>query len=356
VFAASGDHARSIEDYSAAIRLDAQYALAYQGRGDAYARTGQPERALKDYGEAIRLNPKNAYAYYSRGLAHAEKRDYQRAIEDMTEAVGLKPDFALALRQRGMNFQKLWPPVDHPYGFWLVIGAMGAVAVGLLGAITSLLGLIVLSLRRRRPLALFEMLGFRSDPVIALVLVIPLVVAQLSGSVALHGVDRLAIDAEQVERPDLEQAFADWIDRSDGCESTVDGVAVRPLVLVAAEGGGIRAATWTVATLAEHLETWFLCCPYPAGPNWASALEAAIRKAAQTLALGYNIKLVAGYDGQTIGGLGCTPVGSLTTSSTVSDAFAAAVALINGSASGGTTTQAQIGAMNTLLGCLNSES
>ncbi|OGA71346.1 MAG: hypothetical protein A3G81_31080 [Betaproteobacteria bacterium RIFCSPLOWO2_12_FULL_65_14] len=29
--------------------------------------------------------------------------------------------------------------------------------------------------------------------------------------------------------------------------------------------------------LAEHLETWFLCCPYPAGPNWASALEAAIR-------------------------------------------------------------------------------
>jgi len=77
--------------------------------------------------------------------------------------------------------------------------------------------------------------------------------------------------------------------------------------------------------------------------------------AAQTLALGYNIKLVAGYDGQTIGDLGCTPVGSLTTSSTVGDAFAAAVALINGSASGGTTTQAQIGAMNTLLGCLNAE-
>jgi hypothetical protein len=143
-------------------------------------------------------------------------------------------------------------------GLWplTVGGALGivAVTVGLLGAITSLLGLIVLSLRRRRPLALFEVLGFRSDPVIALVLVIPLVVAQLSGSVALHGVDRLAIDSEQVERPDLEQAFADWIDRSAGCESTVDGVAVRPLVVVAAEGGGIRAATWTVATLAEFAD------------------------------------------------------------------------------------------------------
>ena len=76
---------------------------------------------------------------------------------------------------------------------------------------------------------------------------------------------------------------------------------------------------------------------------------------AQTLALGYNIKLVAGYDGQTISDLGCSPVGSLTSSSAVGDAFAAAVALINGSASGGTTTQAQIGAMNTLLGCLNAE-
>ena len=78
--------------------------------------------------------------------------------------------------------------------------------------------------------------------------------------------------------------------------------------------------------------------------------------ASQTLALGYNIKLPGGYGGQTIGSLGCTPVGSLTTSSRVNDAFAAAVALIDGSASGGTTTQAQIGAFNTLLGCLNRES
>jgi hypothetical protein len=140
-------------------------------------------------------------------------------------------------------------------GLWplTVGGALGvvAVAVGLLGAITSLLGLIVLSLRRRRPLALFELLGLRSDPVIALVLVIPLVVAQLSGSVALHGVDRLQVGATPVERPDLEQAFTDWLGRSEGCEATIAGATVRPLVLVAAEGGGIRAATWTVATLAE---------------------------------------------------------------------------------------------------------
>jgi hypothetical protein len=81
--------------------------------------------------------------------------------------------------------------------------------------------------------------------------------------------------------------------------------------------------------------------------------------ASQTLALGYNLKpnLRPGFAGQTIGQLQCTAylTAGLTGSSTVNDAFNAAVALINGSASGGTTTQSQIGAMNSLLGCLNRE-
>lgn len=92
-------------------------------------------------------------------------------------------------------------------------------------------------------------------------------------------------------------------------------------------------------------------CSLATGVNFGSLNTLA----AQTLALGYNIKLVSGYTGQTIGDLSCSPVGALTSSSTVNDAFTAAVALINGSASGGTTTQSSIGAMNQLLGCLNRE-
>ena len=79
--------------------------------------------------------------------------------------------------------------------------------------------------------------------------------------------------------------------------------------------------------------------------------------AAQTLALGYNIKLVTNYTGQTIGGLGCGAfvTAGLTAASTVNAAFAASVGLVNTSAAGGTTTQAQLGSMNALLGCLNRE-
>ena len=79
--------------------------------------------------------------------------------------------------------------------------------------------------------------------------------------------------------------------------------------------------------------------------------------AAQTLALGYNLDPVLrpGFAGQHIGDLGCSTTGTtLLATNTVDQAFAAAVALINGSY-GGATTQAQVGAMNTLLGCINAE-
>jgi hypothetical protein len=78
--------------------------------------------------------------------------------------------------------------------------------------------------------------------------------------------------------------------------------------------------------------------------------------AAQTLALGYNLKpaLLPGFAGQTLGALPCTGVNGLTPTSTVGDAFTTAVGLINGSYLGA-TTQSQIGLMNTLLGCINAE-
>jgi hypothetical protein len=88
----------------------------------------------------------------------------------------------------------------------------------------------------------------------------------------------------------------------------------------------------------------------------------------QTLALSYNIKFVTNYAGQTIQGLGCTAVSPLTSAfngnpalgptSTVEQVRDYSNSLIghaiknNGSL---TVTQGQIGAMNTLLGCLNRE-
>jgi hypothetical protein len=78
----------------------------------------------------------------------------------------------------------------------------------------------------------------------------------------------------------------------------------------------------------------------------------------QTLALSYNILYIDNYAGQTIADLGCTAVSPLPGTSTVQAARDQANSLIgnaiknNGSA---TVMQGQIGAMNSLLGCLNAE-
>jgi hypothetical protein len=78
---------------------------------------------------------------------------------------------------------------------------------------------------------------------------------------------------------------------------------------------------------------------------------------AQTLALSYNILYKSHFTGQTIGGMGCTAVGTLTSTSTVSDARDYGNYLIANLVKGGTlVTQTQIGDFNTLAGCLNTES
>ncbi len=94
-----------------------------------------------------------------------------------------------------------------------------------------------------------------------------------------------------------------------------------------------------------------------------SALDKGINKNSfntllgQTLALSYNIRYVDNYAGQSIGDLGCTPVGGLTSASTVEDVLTYANGLIGNAKSGygSTVTQSQIGDLNTLLGCLNRE-
>ncbi len=84
---------------------------------------------------------------------------------------------------------------------------------------------------------------------------------------------------------------------------------------------------------------------------------------AQTLALSYNIRYITCYTGQTVSALGCAsllnPILGLPPSATVNDVLAVANFLIGHSlptSPAPQTTQAEAGAMNALLGCLNEES
>jgi len=96
-----GEYERAIQDFTLALTLRPDFALAFNGRGIAYDGNGDPDRAIQDYNQAIRLKPDYAEAFYNRGRAYKRKGDDERAIQDYSQAIRFKPDFAVAFNNRG---------------------------------------------------------------------------------------------------------------------------------------------------------------------------------------------------------------------------------------------------------------
>ncbi len=102
VRADQGDLEGAIADYDEAIRLDPVDAVAFRNRGRARAIQGDLEGAMVDYDQAVRLDPGLAAAFYDRGAARADQGDLEGAIADYDEAIRLDPADALAFNNRGL--------------------------------------------------------------------------------------------------------------------------------------------------------------------------------------------------------------------------------------------------------------
>jgi tetratricopeptide (TPR) repeat protein len=96
------DHNGAIDDYNEAIRLHPNYAVAYYNRGDAKYNMSDHKGAIDDYNEAIRLDPNDALAYNNRGDAKSALNDHKGAIDDYNHAIRLDPNDALAYINRGI--------------------------------------------------------------------------------------------------------------------------------------------------------------------------------------------------------------------------------------------------------------
>jgi tetratricopeptide (TPR) repeat protein len=81
-----GDKQGSIDNYSQAIKLNPNYAIAYNNRGYVRYEMGDKQGAIDDYSQAIKLNPKQPQAYYNRGYVREEMGDYRGATEDYNQA------------------------------------------------------------------------------------------------------------------------------------------------------------------------------------------------------------------------------------------------------------------------------
>ena len=99
----NGEYYGAIEDYSKAIGLDPDLAIAYNNRGSAKDDLEDYSGAIADYSKAIELDPDYALAYNNRGFAKDNLEDYNGAIRDYTKAIELDPNYAAAYNNRSVS-------------------------------------------------------------------------------------------------------------------------------------------------------------------------------------------------------------------------------------------------------------
>ena len=157
-----------------------------------------------------------------------------------SRVVVLGKTVALVFACLGIGLAFFWP--DAIAGLGVVGGT-----VALVGCWTILLAIVAITLGARRPLEVFALFRRSSDPVLTLLILVPLVASMAGGPAPFHLL-RTDPDPAALDRPTLAAAFDEWTERMD-CTVPAGDTTITPMLLIAAEGGGIRAATWTTDTL-----------------------------------------------------------------------------------------------------------
>ncbi len=88
---------KALADFSEAIRLNPNFAMAYKYRGDVYRRQNQFDLALEDYSKALELGPNDPTIKHNVALVflnspHAQLRDTAHALELAKQVVDAKPE------------------------------------------------------------------------------------------------------------------------------------------------------------------------------------------------------------------------------------------------------------------------
>lgn len=154
-----------------------------------------------------------------------------------------------------------------------VAECLGAAAMTLvaLGAWSLFLGTIQIALQQQRPPFIFYVARFRAVPLMTLLFVVPFILNLNGGAAGVHAIRSSDVppSASTAPRGDkgltkslIDPAWNSWVSRpKTGCDKSFEGQApsratqngvqthIRPLLLVAAQGGGIRAAYWTGRTM-----------------------------------------------------------------------------------------------------------
>lgn len=164
-----------------------------------------------------------------------------------------------------------WMAFD-PIGWASRVGVVASVTLAL-GAAMVLLGVVVAYAQESRPpeiLLVVPRPWLSATPIVPFILIGLVATAQIGSPTFVHGVDQDKQEHRAIPtRPTLAEAFTTWADRPSPCIArdaitmTVEGTEqtydARPMLILAAEGGGIRATYWTAQGLEEVADAGGTC-------------------------------------------------------------------------------------------------
>jgi hypothetical protein len=138
------------------------------------------------------------------------------------------------------------------------VGVIATSLLALLGATLVIGGSVVVVQDRKAPEVFwYKGIRLRSLPVTVILLLTIAFTTGLGSDVDVHGVRGLgtgpSTPAPAASRPTMQQVVDQWLATTQGCGHAVTAGGVtyrlRPMFMLGAEGGGIRAAYWTAAGL-----------------------------------------------------------------------------------------------------------
>jgi Tetratricopeptide repeat. len=103
------DWDKAVDLLRKASSLDRKYAsdlaIAYQGRGYAFAKNQQFQEAIQDYTEALKLKSNDPRIYEQRAAVEMKTYDYDKALADYSELIKLKPTEVRYLNYRAYVYE-----------------------------------------------------------------------------------------------------------------------------------------------------------------------------------------------------------------------------------------------------------
>ncbi len=191
-------------------------------------------------------------------VPEGSRSPWQRVQAGLTPTVPVPGNLRLRLGVLAAGLLIFFTVGVFPDWFADHVGVIATALVALLAATLVVGGCVVITQDRRSP-EVFWLNGIQLTtlPVATLLLLTVAWTTGIGSSVDIHGLRGLTTaettPAGATERPTFDAAMTDWLAATQGCGRTVTvgsaSYRLRPMFMLAAEGGGIRAAYWTAAAL-----------------------------------------------------------------------------------------------------------